>query len=157
MSYISNCSWKYMASMNYSPQWVKACYEIGETPESVNKNFKYWGGDRGRHRNYLLKTKKVSIEELPEHVNECLCGHYIEENCYIIDEVRRPDQVIILGNCCIKKFIVKSGRTCKICGNSHRNRKVDKCNECRKGTCDNCDSKCGINYDLCYDCYVKFG
>jgi len=62
--------------------------------------------------------------ELPEHTNKCVCNHSIEENCYITNG--NKEGVLILGNCCIKKFIPKSGRTCEICDEPHRNRVVNR-------------------------------
>jgi hypothetical protein len=99
------------------------------------KEFKYAGGSKGAHANYF-KTAYPSVENLP-HKDKCICGHRIVENCYVF----KDGIFIVLGNCCIKKYVTKSGRTCEDCGESHKNRKVNKCNECKKKK-------------YCYDCKV---
>jgi hypothetical protein len=66
-------------------------------------------------------------KSLPEYDNKCICGHFIQENCYITD----GENILIWGNCCINRFIEKSGRTCSNCNQSHRNRKNNLCNKCR--------------------------
>ena len=49
--------------------------------EIIKGNWKYCGGDRGRHFNYFKLF--WGDDDLPEHENECVCKHYIENNCYI--------------------------------------------------------------------------
>ena len=112
--------------------------------------WKYCGGDTGRHLKYY-KLCFPSKDPL-DTVDKCVCGHKIFENCYITD----GDEIVVLGNCCIKRFIKKSSRTCDQCGNPHRNRKVNKCNECRRGTCESCGCSCNPDYAKCYNCVFKF-
>ena len=81
----------------------------------------------------------------------CVCGQVIKRNCYITNMKR----IVIVGNCCIKGFLEKSGRTCEICGASHRNRIVNKCNDC-KNKCEKCKKRKDNNgYKLCYWCYKE--
>lgn len=93
--------------------------------ENELQYFKYAGGDHGSHLKYaqLIKLEK------PLHKTHCICGHPIKNNCYI----KYNDQIIVLGNCCIKRFIPKEqqGRTCEECGNPHKNRKSNLCTECK--------------------------
>ena len=118
-------------------------------------NFKYYGGDSGSHFNYLVKTLKLSEDEMNylfhNRVEECICGHTIKQNCYITD----GERILILGNCCIKRFVGKCCRTCEICENPHKNRIVNRCNDCRIGICDKCNKPCDKYYKLCRDCYYK--
>jgi hypothetical protein len=90
--------------------------------------WRYCGGDKGPHRNYYKLTHPDY--ELPPHTDECVCGHPIKENCYITD----GEQFLVLGNCCIKKFLKKenSGRTCGRCGQPHKNRSDNLCKACRE-------------------------
>ena len=164
-----------MTTMNLRKRFINGLKEYNLTEEEI-KNWKYCGGNQGRHFNYF----KLSCpnEDLPEQVDECVCGHYIQENCYITN----GDEILILGNCCIKKFIPKSGRTCDDCGKPHQNRVINKCNDCRPknisknktcedcgkphqnylvnkcndcrvGVCNECSSRCNPKYKLCYTCY----
>jgi len=101
--------------------------------EIITSGWKYCGGDTGRHAKYFKISCPNDIR--PEHVNNCVCGHPIKRNCYITNA--EETDIIILGSCCIKKFIPKekSGRTCKNCGMSHKNRKYDLCNNCKPSSC----------------------
>jgi hypothetical protein len=114
-------------------------------------NFKYCGGDSGSHKNYFNLFFQGAQENKPNHVNHCICGNRIKINCYITNAA----QILVLGNCCIKKFISKSGRTCDTCGEPHKNRKVNRCNTCRTGVCDLCDGVCGKRYKTCFVCSRK--
>ena len=146
--------------MNHPPPSIKltrkfkrGLEEHGLTIDDM-ANWKYYGGNRGRHFNYW-KISRDEGENLPEHTNKCICDHYIQENCYITDD----SEILILGNCCIKKFISKSGRTCGICGEPHQNTSVNRCGTptsgCRKGRCDSCGRDCQDNYAKCYICYYR--
>lgn len=137
------------------------------------KTWKYCGGDRNSKLEYFYLNFK-NERELPQHEDKCVCGHKIKENCYITNK----DIILVLGNCCIKKYIDKSGRTCEKCGKPHQRRKINLCKECdvkpktgklceicgephrRRITnrcqdcsdrlCNYCDKEC--NYDECWDC-----
>ena len=106
--------------------------QLGLTFEDFQQKYKYAGGNQGRHLNYSklinLDTSKI------EYTNSCLCEHYIEENCYIksSEEGLKPE-ILVLGNCCIKRFLSKdsSGRSCGKCKKPHRNIKRNLCNCCK--------------------------
>lgn len=93
----------------------------------------------------------ASLEPLPRS-NECVCCHEIKYNHWITDGTK----VLVIGSCCKKQFAesygVASGRNCDICHDAHKNRKVNRCNKCRKGLCDNCSSVCDPKYKLCLMC-----
>jgi hypothetical protein len=120
----------------------------------INNNFHYCGGDHKQHLNYYKLIFKDKL--LPDKKLTCICGHIINENCYITN-----DHIILtLGNCCIKRFLPKdkSGRTCELCAAPHKNRKCNRCNRCRINYCDDCGIKKNINYlkyKLCYNCFIK--
>ncbi len=134
-------------SLELTNKFIRGIEKYGLTYDEIRvNNWKYCGGNTGRHLNYFKLCCRN--EDLPDKVDECVCGHRIEENCYITD----GDQFLVLGNCCIKKFIPKSSRTCEKCGEPHNNRVVDRCNNCRKGLCDECGKVCKISYKKCYKC-----
>lgn len=89
--------------------------------------WKYGGGNRGRHYNYW----KILFPntELPESDFECVCLHHIQENCYIY--LPNTDEIVILGNCCIKKFIPTCNRSCEVCGDTHKSRNDNRCKNCK--------------------------
>ena len=140
-------------SIELTNKFKKGLARFDLTMEDMN-NWKYCGGNRGRHLNYWKMTCNDG-EELPEHTNECICSHRIQENCYISD----GDEILILGNCCIKKFIPNSSRTCEICSEPHKNRSVNRCGTptsgCRRGLCDSCNCNCPEQYAKCWICHNR--
>lgn len=103
------------------------------TYEEFNANYKYGGGDFGSHWTYYQKHMKF---KLPNNELECVCGHKIQHNCFMYNEVE--DKCIIVGSFCIKRFAYNKGRTCEVCGKSHRNSKYNRCNECKVKVCVKC-------------------
>ena len=106
-------------------------------------NYQYAGGDGqitsyNEHKILQLKgetlyatlrgiTKKMMMsKEL--NTNQCVCGHYIKNHCYV-QHKNDKSKIIVLGNVCILKFKGKH-RYCQ-CGKMHKNRKTNLCNDCR--------------------------
>jgi hypothetical protein len=140
-----------MSSNKLSKKFIEGLEKYNLTYEEIIKNnWKYCGGDTGRHYNYfkLCFPKK----KLPTTIFECVCGHKISENCFITNEDN--NKFLTLGNCCIKKFIPNSTRTCGNCGIAHKNRKVNRCSDCRYiGICRCCDAEIKPSYKICFKCY----
>jgi hypothetical protein len=156
-----------------SQKFINGLKEYELTMEQAQKDFKYCGGDGGvdRRKYTLFLQKKIQATQLldkpnrhlnywmianrnidlPDCVENCICGHFILENCYI--ENITTGEVLVLGNCCIKRFIPKSGRTCAKCGNPHRRRKINLCFDCSSGRCSNCGVDCNPSYKTCWGCY----
>ena len=122
----------------------------GLTLEDFERNWKYAGGDEGRHHNYWC-LRYGRDKEKPPHADSCLCGHPIKENCYVSD----GNEFLVLGNCCIKRFVPVSGRSCEKCNGPHRNRKRNLCNACIEKECTICKQECNPRYKMCYEC--KYG
>ena len=99
-------------------------------------------------KEFLIKSNK----EVPPFTDRCVCGHKIEQQCYI--HSKKNNNTLVLGNCCVKKFIPKErrGKTCDDCGKHHKNKKVNKCNDCRDWNCSNCGKQCNEGYYKCFDC-----
>ena len=81
-------------------------------------------------KNYFFLQNFYKGDTFPATTNKCICEHKIIGNCYITN----GERLLVLGNCCIKKFVPDSGRTCDKCGNKHKNRKINRCNTCREKT-----------------------
>lgn len=138
---------KNIPSIDLTDRFIRGLEEYGLSYDEIeNGKWRYCGGASGSHLKYYKLCYKD--QELPELVDECICGHRIIDNCYITD----GNEILILGSCCIKKFIPDSSRTCERCGEPHKNRKVNRCNLCRKGVCDGCGIKCNDKYKQCYKC-----
>ena len=115
--------------MNLWERFEKGLKTVNLTADDISK-FKYCGGNMGRHRSYweLVNGK----DPLPEHATKCICGQEIKENCYISGIIGDEEIIVIMGNNCIKRFVPKCSRTCKKCGEIHKNRKDNLCNKCRR-------------------------
>ena len=121
----------------------------GLAVETLMEDYKYAGGDDAngsnpRHLHYYNLARPN--EPTPEHVDNCeICSHDIIENCYIEHKLR--GDIMVVGNCCIKRFVEDSGRTCRDCGAEHRNRTHNLCKACinsnriAAATCDTCGAR----------------
>ena len=143
-------------------KFVAGVIEIGLTEEEIKK-WQYCGGDYSSHKNYFdLRFPKMAY---PDHKQWCVCSHYIKKNAYICNETGDYNSIIVIGSCCIKRFMENGmHRTCETCGEIHRNSTVNKCNICRclccgiqvkkDGKCIQCKQKANIekNYEKCSVC-----
>jgi hypothetical protein len=103
--------------------------------DELLENYVYCGGardSRQSHANYFLLFFDGDPPPYPDHEETCVCDHYIKENCYITDKRDKKNCLVVLGNCCIKRFIPASGRTCSECGDPHQNRRDNYCADCRE-------------------------
>ena len=137
---------------------------LGLDDEADLDEFKYAGGDKREHLNYFKLLFGKDAELLP-HAEHCVCGHKITENCYVSDA---SGTLYPIGNCCIKQFMKKSGRTCEACGKPHKNRTDNFCHACRfknekkqplatityNNECLDCGMECG-KFLTCYACNNK--
>lgn len=135
------------ASIKLTEKFINGLKNHNLTLEDIqNGDWKYCGGNMGRHFNYFKLF--FGHNKIPDKLKSCICGHDIIENCYITNDI----EIIILGNCCIKKFIPNSTRTCEKCNAPHKNRVCNRCNICRIGICDSCNKSIRIKYKKCYNC-----
>lgn len=138
-----------MASISLTNRFIEGLKKYNLTYDEIKKNnWRYCGGEKERHFRYFELF--FGHRNLPERTDECVCGHHIKENCYITD----GEYVLILGNCCIKKFGINL-RRCDKCNEPHKNRTVNRCNKCRVGCCDKCGKNCKEQYKTCYNCHLK--
>jgi hypothetical protein len=137
-------------SLDLTQRFIKGLKQYDLTPEEMVGWF-YCGGRNGNARHYNYFKMLYPDDEFPSLTNECICGHNIKENCYITNE----DYMLVLGNCCIKRFLPNenSGRTCEICKKPHKNRKNNRCNDCRVGLCNDCGKE--SYYPKCRKCYFN--
>jgi len=112
-------------SENKLKKFKNGCVLLGLDFEDITKNYKYCGGAQDEHLNYwkLLYGDKL----LPLYRNKCICQTKIERNCYI----RKGEDILVLGSCCIKAFCEYYGRTCEMCDTKHSRRKSNRCHDCK--------------------------
>ena len=99
----------------------------GITFEEAVRDWKYVRNDT--HYRQLFPGK-----ELPDHEVECVCGHWIEKQCWIYRlDCPLGIHVLTLGNCCIKNYFPKDfkSKRCEVCSTAHKNRKDNVCKMCR--------------------------
>ena len=139
----------------------------GVTRADLEKNYRYAGGDQGRHLNYFHLVYRGKNMEMPPHHEYCYCETPIVENCFLASDV--SGRILVVGNCCIKRFMPEGVRlrTCERCGEPHQNRVVNRCQDCRRGLCDRCDAPipkhkaakicdtCRFGHDECKYCEAE--
>ncbi len=132
-------------------EFIKGLLEYGIVYNATfKKEWYYCGGNTGaRLRYWNIACKEY---ELPAHVDRCVCGHAIKENCYITNG---KGEILIIGNHCIKRFANNLMRTCELCKKAHKNRVVNRCNDCRRGLCDLCNRESDPRFKTCYSCGVR--
>ena len=139
-----------------SDNLIQGFINKGIDPDDVKENYKYSGGNHhSRHTNYfnlIFPKMDLSLMRKEEY---CICGVYIVHNCYITKN-NDIDTLIIIGNCCIKKFMKHKGRTCDECDKPHTNRLMNKCNDCKKkyNKCE-CGNIISKKYKSCFVCNNK--
>jgi len=128
----------------------KGLNEMGLSTTELMKNFVYVGGNYGDGLKRWVRL--YGNEQTPEPLDECVCGHHILDNRYLINA---DGEIVVLGNCCIKRFLPKDFKLikCRDCGAGHKNRKVEYCNQCRFNHCENCNKDKIGKYLLCSECY----
>lgn len=66
----------------------------------------------------------------PEYETRCICTHDIVHNCYIYNQYNK--KAVVVGNCCIKRFLDNIHKSCEVCQNFHKRTKANICNACEK-------------------------
>ena len=130
------------------------------TPEGRALVEKYvkegWIGVGGEKRlkdwNLCKKSYNLTDEDLPPHTGWCECDEEIMHNYWIFNKKTR--EIKVVGNVCVDKFTDGKRRVCDECGEPHRNRVINKCNDCRVGWC-NCGASIDPYYKKCYHCYMN--
>jgi ribosomal protein S17E len=69
----------------------------------------------------------------PKHSKTCLCGHHIFENCYITTRDMNYNNILTIGNCCYKHYVIDLNTNCLSCNAPHSNG-INR----NKGLCDDC-------------------
>jgi len=134
-------------SLDLSQQFINGLAKEGLTLDEIKAKWRYAGGNRNSHYSYF--TLAHPNKYLPEYKDACICSTGIIENCYISD----GNKFLVIRSCCIDHCVDKRTRTCNIRDKPHKNRIVNKCNDCRFGQCDICDKPCNPKYKICYKCY----
>ncbi len=127
--------------------------------------WKYAGGSRNEdhdnkaqhHYNYY-QMAYADKYPMPDHKDACICNVAIKQNCFIVHN--KLGRILVVGNCCIKHFLPedRSGRTCEICEEPHKNRKDNYCFQCRDAgykKCASCRQTCCSDNEFCKPCYAK--
>lgn len=129
---------------------------------TLAKNNKWvWAGDNYSERgvnyhedfsNYNRMPSLFSYDSYPFIFRwNCLCGHEIKNHAYIFNI--KTKQLKLVGSSCVKKFVNNgTKKVCFNCGATHKNRIVNRCNDCRIGICDKCGKGINEYNTVCYSC-----
>jgi len=120
-----------MIKNNISSEFLEGLkeYEIGY---DEIQDWEYCGSNKGLQLQYFVL--KFPYKNIPYRAYNCVCGNNIIHNYYITD----GDNIIILGDCCIKYFASKSVTTntlvknvCLTCGFKNRSGEDEDCYKCK--------------------------
>ena len=82
----------------------KSLNQIGLTFTDLKSYLKIGSSNLGR-RDAVFKSYFGNDAKMPRHVESCLCGHEITEQCYLCPEgSTNIDDILIVGNRCIHKW-----------------------------------------------------
>jgi len=128
------------------PKYLCGLYLHGITFKVHREEMIYFGGDKWKHDEYFIEMCEIfgldNQLARPDEKDQCICGVGIEENCYIVfedDPSGREKPQLVIGNCCIKRYIKveKRSKLCFNCDTRHTNYKSSFCDSCRK-ECNRC-------------------
>lgn len=140
----------YYILMDLTQRFTEGLLNYDLTLDEIQSGkYVYAGGDTGiSHTKYL----DMSGITKPDKEKHCVCGHKISKNFYIYNSA--DDIILVLGSCCILKFMPKQYRlrTCRNCKKPHRNIKINQCNDCRKNKCKKCNIDISYPNKRCEDC-----
>ena len=162
-------------------RFIKGLKEYDLTLDELNETGWHYIG--GNHKQFLRHFKLLKLQYSIEYIirkaknydssqdtfcnnsnntivdggewRNCVCHEPIYNLCFIANATR--EEFFIIGNCCIKSFIKANTITCEECGNKHRNKIKNLCNDCK--ICQECEI-CGsehknLNHNMCNKCYNK--
>ena len=108
---------------------IKNIYALGYDGENVFETWQY-AGERDKEKLFRKIIEKENIC-MPPYEDKCLCNTKIKNNHFICDPTKT--HILVVGSCCIKKFVVSgTQRHCNECNSVHKNTKDNYCNTCRK-------------------------
>ena len=162
-------------------RFIKGLKEYNLTLDELNETGWHYIG--GNHKQFLSHFKLLKLKYSIEYIirnaknydsaqdtfcnnsnntivdggewRNCVCHEPIYNLCFIANATR--EEFFIIGNCCIKSFIKANTITCEECGNEHRNKIKNLCNDCK--LCQECEI-CGsehknLNHNMCNKCFNK--
>ena len=89
---------------SYVDRTEKPLNQIGLTFTDL-KGYLKVGSSNHCRRDAAFKSYFGNDAKIPSHVESCLCGHEITEQCYLCPEgSKNIDDIIIVGNRCIHKW-----------------------------------------------------
>jgi len=102
--------------MSYAEKFDLALRELSTNQENYLEEWVYAGGDSGRHARWF--NLYYGEMKMPPYQDECICTHPISEQCFIQNRITK--ELVVVGNCCIKCYLLNSGRTCLNCNKKHK-------------------------------------
>lgn len=137
----------------------------------IEKEYKYFGGNYSEHLDFFNNQRNIyALDNVGNYVrDDCeTCARKTKNKLLLLNEDNNGDidYYSVCQRCCANfGKLPKTQGICEDCGEEHRNRSDNYCNECRKksnclkcrnrafcydGHCSNCISK----YNFCIDCKI---
>ena len=88
---------------NYLDNVQASLSEFGLTLTDL-KTYKRVGRSNGGDADTIFKQNFGKDCKLPDHRNVCLCGHQIVEQCCLCPESNDVNDILVVGNRCIKTW-----------------------------------------------------
>lgn len=151
----------------YNEDVEKQLEKMKISQEIIKKNYEYFGGNYSEHLTFFCNQRHIyTLDHISEYIKDnCeTCSRKTKNKLLLINQ--DLDYYSVCERCCSNfgKMPKKHG-ICEDCGEEHRNRSDNYCNECRKKSnclkcrqrdfC--CDGRCSIcisKYNFCIDCKI---
>ena len=146
---------------NYLDRVQGSLSEFGLTFSDI-QTYRRAGRAKDHVPNATFKHNFGKYAKLPPHRNNCLCGHYIKEQCYLCpEESNNVDDIIVVGNSCVKRFgfepalrgKLENKLKCDLCGSLvnkkgiARHKKTSKCKHNRDTSSINSNCSTSVGSD----------
>lgn len=137
--------------------------KLNISQEIIEKEYKYFGGNYSDHLTFFYNQKHnytvsdIECNDIEEYISdECiLCKHKTKNKILLTND---SDMLCVCNRCC-SNFgkMPKHQGICEDCGDEHRNRSDNYCNECRKkANCMKCRKRSFCYNGHCTACISKY-
>lgn len=151
----------------YNEDIEKQLKKMKISQEIIKKDYEYFGGNYSEHLTFFCnQIHNYTLDHISEYIKDnCeTCSRKTKNKLLLINQ--DGDYYSVCERCCSNfgKMPKKQG-ICEDCGEEHRNRSDNYCNECRKKSnclkcrqrafcCDGHCSICISKYNFCIDCKI---
>lgn len=143
----------------YKEDLEKQLEELKISKENIERDYKYFGGNYDEHLTFFNNKRHIHrLDDITEYIKDnCeTCSRKTKHKLLLIND--DDDYYSVCNRCCSNfgKMPKKKG-ICEDCGEEHRNRSDNYCNDCRrKSNCLECRKRNFCYNGHCNDCLSKY-